>query len=529
MKKVHELNFGFADAENYKRRENKDLFNQVFIKNEYLEKLCDYSTSFLIGDKGTGKTAYAVYLSNNDYKGISSEIKYLRETDYQTFIALKSDNQLKLSDYAQIWKISLFLLLSNKIKNTEKSWFKFLKFKALNESIDEYYNNAFSPEILQTLNFVENSQQSAELMYEKFAKVSGGTSTSKSYTANKFQMNLMFILRKFEEAISQIRLEKDYILFIDGIDIRPSGIPYDDYLECIKGLANAIWSLNNDFFPTIKGGKGRCRIVLLVRPDIYNSLDLQNQNSKIKDNSVYLDWQTVYSNYRNSNIFKVADKLLSTQQPTPQEFGFCWNYYFSWDAKNVDNLSESNQPTSFINFLRLSYHRPRDIITLLKTLQEKTPNNDSKKVSFSQLDFDSKDFQRDYSNYLLGELKDQLMFYYKEDDYNLFLKFFEYLNGKHRFNHQEYLVAYDRTIEFIKSSDTHIPKFMNTSNDFLQFLYELNVLCFIEKTLEGGKLHIHWCFKDRNYSNISPKVKLDVEYEVFYGLRKALNLGKEFE
>lgn len=102
MKKVHELNFGFADAENYKRRENKELFNQVFIKNEYLEKLCDHSTSFLIGDKGTGKTAYAVYLSNNDYKGISSEIKYIRETDYQTFITLKSDNQLKLSDYIQI-------------------------------------------------------------------------------------------------------------------------------------------------------------------------------------------------------------------------------------------------------------------------------------------------------------------------------------------------------------------------------------------------------------------------------------------
>lgn len=281
------------------------------------------------------------------------------------------------------------------------------------------------------------------------------------------------------------------------------------------------------FFPTIKGGKGRCRIVLLVRPDIYNSLCLQNQNSKIKDNSVYLDWQTVYYNYRNSNIFKVVDKLLSTQQSIQQDFGFCWDYYFSWNAKNVEIVSESNQPTSFINFLRLSYHRPRDIITLLKTLQEKTPNTDNGKLSFTESDFDSKDFQRDYSNYLLGELKDQLMFYYKENDYNLFLKFFEYLNGKHRFHYQEYILAYDKTIEFIKSSNINIPKFMNTSNDFLQFLYELNVLCFLEKMAEGGKLHIHWCFMERNYSNISPKVKLDVEYEVFYGLRKALNLGKE--
>ena len=35
MKKVNELNFGFPDAENYKRRETKQLFNKLLFKMNF--------------------------------------------------------------------------------------------------------------------------------------------------------------------------------------------------------------------------------------------------------------------------------------------------------------------------------------------------------------------------------------------------------------------------------------------------------------------------------------------------------------
>ena len=66
MKGILDLNLGFTDAENYQRRENKDLFNSIFVKNDFLDELMNSSTFFLIGEKGTGKTAYAVFLSNNN-------------------------------------------------------------------------------------------------------------------------------------------------------------------------------------------------------------------------------------------------------------------------------------------------------------------------------------------------------------------------------------------------------------------------------------------------------------------------------
>ena len=101
MKLIKDLEFGFADAENYKRRENKQLLNKLFIRDNHLDKLCDPSVSFLIGEKGTGKTAYSIYLSNNEYKETLSEMYYIRETEYQKFVSLKREKHLSISDFSR--------------------------------------------------------------------------------------------------------------------------------------------------------------------------------------------------------------------------------------------------------------------------------------------------------------------------------------------------------------------------------------------------------------------------------------------
>jgi funZ protein len=49
MKSIQELDFGFTDAVNYNRKENKDLFNKIFVRGNYLDKLCDSNVYFLMG------------------------------------------------------------------------------------------------------------------------------------------------------------------------------------------------------------------------------------------------------------------------------------------------------------------------------------------------------------------------------------------------------------------------------------------------------------------------------------------------
>jgi hypothetical protein len=164
MKPIDKIQFGFSDAENYRRRENRDIFNKIFLRTDALDEICKRNVFFLIREKGTGKTAYAVYLSNSVYKENRSIHKFIRETDYHKFICLRNERKLALSDYVDIWKVILLVLLSESVYQgigTMEYLSKYKRFKLLHEAIDEYYESAFSPEIPTVLKLVEDETRRA--------------------------------------------------------------------------------------------------------------------------------------------------------------------------------------------------------------------------------------------------------------------------------------------------------------------------------------------------------------------------------
>jgi hypothetical protein len=524
---IPDLQLGFRDAENYKRKENKELFNRIFVRTNELDRVCAPSTFFLVGEKGTGKTAYAIFLANNNYQNIFASLRYIRETEYQKFVELKRSRHLTLSDYTNIWKIIIYLLIAEQITTKEGStfWNKFDKFRNLKAAIDEYYKNAFSPEIIYAIQFAEESEISAELI-SKHANIGGKEKSKLAFTKNQFQTNLFYIQRQLEEALRSLKLEQNHVVFIDGIDIRPGSIPYEDYSECIKGLANAVWSANNDFFSNIKDSKGRMRAVLLIRPDIFDSIGLQNQNSKLRDNSVVLNWLTTYKEHRESALFQMANRLLAFQQQGFEEDGKAWDYYFPFDEPNIQERQK--HLTSFILFLRYALYRPRDVLAILGILKDNFIEQRRDRDSlFSQKDFKDPMFTRKYSDYLLGEVKDQLSFYYPPEDWEKFVNFFQYLDGHSRFTYDQYLDSYGRLTEFLNRNHEKLPAFATTADKFLQFLYDLNVISYIAET-EDGQPFFGFCFRERTTTNIAPKVKTGVRYEIHYGLMKALDLGKKF-
>ncbi len=538
MKKFTQLNLGFANAENYRRRANKELLSRYFVRDEYLDKILDPNVYFLVGEKGTGKTAYSTYLVNNKYKNKNSFAYDVRQTEYQKFLELKKMGHLPLSHYSEIWRTLLLILSATSIiesSSTPAFLQKFTKLKAVKQAIDEFYNKAFSPEIVKILSFVESSERSSSLI-AKYLGIESGIKdvlkSEKSDSLETFQINLLQIRRAFEEALSSLKLDEDFVIFIDGIDVRPSEISYTDYFDCVRGLIEAVWAINNDFLADIKDSAGRIRVVLLVRPDIFLRAGLHNVNTKIRDNSVFLNWSTTYKDYRTSSLFKVADKMLSVQQENSVAEGVAWDHYFPFSTASTKYLPDGTRvnDNSFISFLRFCYYRPRDINAMLRTMQEILQRKGDFDI-VSTSDFDDPSFRDAHADYLLGEIRDQLLFYYSQDEFDLFLQFFSHLNGKKRFSYSEFVSAFNGFVRSCADMGKNIPAFFESDKIFLQFLYEQNVICFIEDDEEGdGRApFIRWCFRERNPSNLSPKVRPEVDYEIFYGLTKALNVGREIK
>lgn len=50
-----DLNVGFSNAENYQRRENKELLTKYFVRDHFLDRLLDPNIFYLVGEKGTGR------------------------------------------------------------------------------------------------------------------------------------------------------------------------------------------------------------------------------------------------------------------------------------------------------------------------------------------------------------------------------------------------------------------------------------------------------------------------------------------
>ena len=523
MKKVTELNLGFSDAQNYMQRGNKKMFSEVFVKNTYLEKLMNQNIYYLIGEKGTGKTAYAVFLNNNEYLNTKSILKFISATDYEKFYELKKSKRIDVSGYVDIWKTIILLLLAKNITEDDKvvSPFNKSNLNKLLQAIDKYYQCAFSPEIINALKIVDKSELAAKLLSE-IAEVDASRGKTAEFSEQRLQINLFYICKQFSDSLSKIKLKKNITLFIDGIDVRPNQIPYLDYLECIRGLANACWTLNSELFANVRDSKGQLRVVLLLRPDIFNSLNLQNATNKLTDNSVFLEWRTTYTDYRTSNLYKVANKLLSYNQTNKAESEI-WEKYFDWKIES-SKKEDREYDTAFIQFLKISLSRPRDIQRILKIMQDIMVNrNLTEATKFDYKVFNSDQFQNEYSEYFLSSLKDQLSFYYSEEDYRFFIKFFDFFDDP-QFSYSDYLAAYDKLVDHILDKATEIPNFVDDPKEFLQLLYDSNIICAIE---DEGK-YLHFSYREKSTSRISPEVLYgeNISYRFHYGLYKKAKMGR---
>lgn len=520
---ISELNLGYSDAQNYSLRKNKNMFNEVFVKNQFLEDLIRPETYFLIGEKGTGKTAYATYLSNSDYKNNKATIKFISNTDYEKFYRLKELKHICLSDYTEIWKLIILLILSQSIADDDILGFikKQNTLININKAIKAYYHDAFTPEILTAMKIFDKAEVAAKLV-SQYASIEGGSQSSQEFTEERFQMNIYYLNKQFSDCLASIRLKRNIVLFIDGIDIRPACIPYSEYIECIRGLASACWVLNNSLFQSVRDTSGNLKVAMLLRPDIFNALELQNSTNKIIDNSVYLDWNTTYVDYLDSHLFRVSEKLLQFSQSDKSTS--CWDSYFDW---KISSTSKTRQyDTAFMSFLKISLSRPRDIQRIISIIKQKMVMQSKGHMRcFDYSVYNSDLFQNAYSEYFLGSLKDQLAFYYSEDDFKHFKHFLALFN-RSGFSFQEYQEIYKKYIDYIFDNAKEIPEFVDDPKRFMQLLYDSNVVCAVE-SINNNK-YFHFSYREKCPTNISPEVPYseNVEYIFHYGLYKESNWGR---
>jgi hypothetical protein len=529
MKKLSDLNLGYNDAINYiKNKKDVEMFHKVFVKDEKLDRLMRNDTYFLIGEKGTGKTAYAAFLTNKPYQNTQSTVIEIKDTDFNIFVKLKELGLIQLSDFHRIWKIIILLLIAQSIRPEDidsNKQSKAKSFQELQTSITNYYNNAFIPEISQSINYILNNDKNISVGAKFNLLNCEANNNSKKITEESkqlFQNHLYCMEQTFCNAFNKLKLKVNRFLFVDSVDyVSSEPNQNQDYMSHISYLAEAIWSINTTVFKSMATEGGYLKIILSIRPDIFDGLDLHNKANKIRDNGVMLDWRTTYEDYKNSSLYALCNRLLGHENEASDGYDW-WEYYFPWKTKSTQQ-GKRDYDSSFINALRLSLCRPRDLVSFMKALQN--ANKRSKENYTSIEDFQHFSVQNEISNYYVNEAKDWCAYKFDGKTFDTLTFFFQNLNGNPRFSYQEYLKLFELFIKHIETRNINFGIEFLDPNSFLQLLYDLNLICYYEKDSKG-RTYARYCYKEREIHNLSPKVKFNCDYAVHNALLKAFNLGK---
>ncbi len=512
----------YNDALNYRTKVQKEFFNKVFLRTDELKKCLDPSVYFLMGEKGTGKTAYAVYLENNSIDEYRCQVTTMTETQYKRFIAMKRQGKLAYSDYANIWRSMLLFLVGQVLVTKSKKFIhRFTgKFGKVEAEIKRWSKNALNPEVESAFEAVSSDAFSAKLKNDSVGEAGGEHRAQQTEKTATIRHHLLETENSLKEAINSLSVTNGHILFVDGIDYRPESVAYDEYIECIKGLGEAVWQLNTEFFGGIKDSKGRIKIVLLVRPDVFHALNLYNSNSRLQDNTVFLDWATNEREFKESKLYEVSGKYFSTQQPgnvSPREG---WEHYFG---------EEQSNGLTFKSLLKTTFQKPRDVLTFIRILRSRAIKSGQGQAStFPHGLSNSPAFTREFSDYLYGEVRNYAAFYMPQEDFSHYMKFFQYLDGKSRFTMKEFEDAYTKFKGWIKGETIKATDYLRDPESLLQFFYDVNVIGYSETTTAAGReVFYHWSYRERSINNIAPKVKTSGTLLLNPGISKALDIGKQ--
>lgn len=520
MKPIQELQQIKGDAYDYyiSGSQDAELFEKIFLVDEIIDEICKPDKYFLVGEKGSGKTAYSVYMSKKSCNNCFGSISLVENTLYQRFINMKKQKALEISSYKDIWINLIYLILAENIrKKYGDEIFSSIKYKQLSKAISSFYCDAFKPEFVNAFEFIDNSTASINTMIEQGLFNVGtkiNAESSQKYTEQSYQVSLMKIRDGFEKAFQQLKLKQTTILFVDGIDARPRDIDNAQYFDCLTGLVNAVLEMNQSFLK-----EKNIKIMLLIRPDILYKMPVHNMNQKLRNNSVLLNWVTTYKKYIDSKLFKIADDYFMKQQDNEYNLGKCWDNYFPYQILDRRRYS-SGKDNPFIEFLRYSLYKPRDILTMLNEMVDAKEGN-----YFSHEDFEN--MLSNYSIYLKGELKDYMLIYMDDTDYSNFILFFDYFQGCKQFNYKTFEEKHLLYVKYLKELDRKIPPYMETASEALQLLYDTNIICYkvIEKKSNKVKrTKMFWSYKERNYANIQPEVKKNSNYAFHLAYARAFRL-----
>ncbi len=367
-------------AENWNREARREDINRYFYFYEEVQKISQGKKCYVIGRKGSGKTALSEYLFNmsNEISIFSKRLSFA-DFPYEQLYKLNDNRYAKKSEYITIWKYIIYSSVCELMLNNE----------SVNENVRHSLAVTYQKDILTEL------PRKIEKWTSSNFNIPNITNT---------EIDIMSWTQKVyiqEDIIKEYIDDSTYFILIDGLDddyttnYRNNPEQFIQYNNVITSLFKAIHSIKESFV----GKQTKIYPVIFLRDDIFKNIR-DNDRTKWGDLSIDIDWDR--DKIRKLLAFRIS-RVVDSSSTSSLSFNDAWQKLFSKYYVEYGN-QQSKQMHSYDFIDRMTQLRPRDYIEYIKACCSKASAKGLSVVSPEIVRSEEKAF----SNYLRSEIIDEI-------------------------------------------------------------------------------------------------------------------------
>ena len=342
------LGISFSDIDwGEDEAKNDDSLERYFVEFPGFNEVLEGKKRYIIGRKGTGKTAILQKIrlqSCSDPLSFYADIS-LRDFPLNDFKSLGDRSLQDKSKYVSAWKFILLMEFAGLIIQ-DNSIVEFDVLEALKSLIDQNFPNGIS--VTETIKTLNNNQNKISILT---SFLSGEFNVEHSTEALS-RIHYNSAVKTLENLLSKVSTESYFYLLIDELD--------EGYRVKNSNLNLVILSLlraSDELFNTFKKTNVKCIPVVALRSDIFDSLE-DNDLNKLDDFVLRLNWTT--DEKKEWSLKQIAEKRIAAvvRQKYPDD---TFEDYWSLIA------DDASAPKGLWQYIcALTFSRPRDVIKLLK-------------------------------------------------------------------------------------------------------------------------------------------------------------------
>lgn len=448
LKILKQIDFGSIDGLNDKH------LSSYFIDKNYWNKIINGKIYYVIGRKGTGKSAIYTWLFEQQARqGVLIANLSFNNFPFEKLLNLRDDDFSRPNQYQSIWRNIILSEIAGQIV------------KDVTNPIDEEYSDIrnyveyrFGSDLTDLHKKVTSSTDKTDSGL-KWKIFSLSKSSSLSIEFGDGFDNITAINNKLEKLICDYlkrNQKRRYIIQFDQLDDNYSRfINNQDYFQCIISLFKTIYSLNQSFdYQNLL-----IKSIAYLRSDIFYEINASDPESSRWDDFKYvISWAILNKrDWINPPILEIINKRIKVSYPII-EGKSPFHTIFNENLLNIIDEGLKVKPLKYI--MHRTFHRPRDFVQFCKYIQREAKES-------NQFDFRTiLNAEKEYSSWLLGEISNEISAQLK---YTKTLYAFLRTLGERPFTKEQFI------LKFNQGRNQNIKK-VKSSQALMRYLYSLGVI-----------------------------------------------------